>query len=115
MVFPEPWRPDQGDDRGFSLQVEAGVFAAEQGPELVAHDPRDLLSRRELLRDLRPHGALAYPGGELPHDGKRDVGLEQREPDLPQGRLDVKIGQVAFAPELLEDPLHPIAETLEHA
>ena len=40
-----PLKTDQSDDRGFSLQVEPSVFAAEQGPELVAHDPRDLLSR----------------------------------------------------------------------
>ena len=53
-------------------------------------------------------------GRELPDDGQRDVRFEQGEPDLPQRRLDVKIRQMAFAPELFEDPLHPVAETLEH-
>ena len=63
---------------------------------------------------LAPTALLLDAGGEVPDDGQRDVGFEQRQPDLPQRRVEVIVGEVALAAELLEDALHPVAETLEH-
>ena len=34
-------------------------------------------------------------GDELPDHGQRDVGLEQGDPDLPAGGVDVCLGQAA--------------------
>ena len=63
---------------------------------------------------LAPTARSRDARGELPHDRQGHVGLEQREADLPQGRLEVVVGEVPLAAQLLEDSLHPIAETLEH-
>ena len=46
--------------------------------------------------------------------GQRDVGLEQGEADLAEGRVQVVLGQVPLAPQLLEDPLDPLSQPLEH-
>ena len=99
---------------GLPVSDDVGRLAAEQRHQLVAHDARDFLRRRELLRDLRPDRALLDLLGEVADDGQGHVGLEQGEPDLPEGLLEVVVGQVAFAPKLLEDTLHPLRQTFEH-
>ena len=71
---------------GFPVEREVGELAAEQRHQLVAHDARDFLRGRELLRDLGADGPLLDPRRELSDDGQGHVGLEQREADLAQGR-----------------------------
>jgi len=43
-----------------------------------------------------------------------NVGLEQREADLAQRRVDLGLAEDTLASEGLEDPLEPFAERLEH-
>ena len=48
-------------------------------------------------------GALLDRGDELAHHRQRDVGLEQRDPDLPRGGVDVGLRQPALAAQPGED------------
>ena len=63
---------------------------------------------------LAPMRLLLDARGELAHDRQGHVGLEQREADLAQGGVEVVVGEVALAAQLLEDSVEPIAETFEH-
>jgi hypothetical protein len=47
---------------------------------------------------------------ELPDDRQRDVGLEQRDPDLARGRVDVGLGEATLAAEVLEGLGEPVGE-----
>jgi hypothetical protein len=40
--------------------------------------------------------------GEVLDDGQRDVGLEQRHPDVADGLVDVGLAQAALAAQVLE-------------
>ena len=53
-------------------------------------------------------------GDELADHGQRDVGLEQRDPDLADGRVDVRLGQPALAAQVLEGRGEPVGEGGEH-
>ena len=82
--------------------------------ELLLDDLDELLARREALRHLLPHGALAHPLDERLDHRQRDVGLEQRSAHLAQGVLDVLFGQARLTPDRLERLRQTLAEILEH-
>jgi hypothetical protein len=89
-------------------------LAAEKGHELVPHDARNLLRGRELLQNLGPQGPLLDSGGELLDHRQSHVRFQQGKADLPQGGLQVVLGQVPLAAELLKNALDPVAEAFEH-
>ncbi len=64
--------------------------------------------------DLGPARALPYFGDELTDDGQRDIGLEQSDPDLAAGRIDIGLGEPAAAAQRREDLGKPVGESLEH-
>ena len=49
-----------------------------------------------------------------PDDGQRDVGLKQRDPDLPAGGVDVSLGQPPPPAQRGENLIEPIGKCLEH-
>ncbi len=105
---------DHLDDRGPPFQAQFFLLPAEQAHELVPDDPRDLLGGRQLLHHLGAHGLLPHSRGEVPHDREGDVGLQEGQADLAERRVEVVLGQVPLALQLLEDPLDPISQRLEH-
>ena len=52
---------------------------------------------------------------ELAHHREVDVSLEQRDPDLPGGRVDVGLGQPALAAEALERRREAVLQGVEHS
>ncbi len=114
VVLPEPCRPDEEDHGRALLDRERRLLAAEDGRQLVPDDLDDLLGRRKGGQDLLPHGLLPHGGREVLDDGEVDVGLEERGPDLLERLVDVELGQVAFAAQLLEDTLQPVGKGFEH-
>ena len=52
---------------------------------------------------------------ERAHHRQRDVGLEQREPDLARGGVDVGVGQPALAAQALQGTGQPVGQRFEHA
>lgn len=76
---------------------ELARLAAEDVDEFVVDDLDDLLRRVERTGDLGALGPLLDPADEVPDHRQRDVGLEQRQPDLARGGVDIGVGQSAFA------------------
>ena len=60
-----------------------------------------------------PRARSLTAADELLDHGQRDVGLEQRDPDLPGGRVDVGLGEPALAPEVLEGVGEAVGESGE--
>ncbi len=95
--------------RGLGEAQPAGL-AAEDRDELLVDDLDDLLGRVQRLADLGAPGALLDRRDEVLDHGQRHVGLEQGEPDLARGGVDVRLGQLALAAEVLEGVGEPIRE-----
>ena len=53
--------------------------------------------------------------GQLQIVGQRDVRLQERDPDLARGGVDVGLGEPTLAPEVLEGVGEPVGEGLEHS
>ena len=89
-------------------------LAAEDRDELLVDDLDDLLGRVQRLGDLRAAGPLLDRVDEVPDHRQRDVGLEQRDPDLARGGVDVGLGEPALAAEVLEGLGEAVGERGEH-
>jgi len=105
---------EQHDGRGLAGVGELEGLAAEGDGELLVDDLDDLLGRAEALADLGPDGPDPDPLDEVPGHGQGDVGLEQGDPDLLEDLVDVGLGELALAPEALEDPVEAVRKRLEH-
>ena len=97
----------------FAYRMQPGL-AAEDGDELVVDDLDDLLRRVERTRQLGLAGPLLDRGDEVPDHGEVDVGLEQRDPDLPGGGVDVGLGEPALAAQALERRGQAVLQGVEH-
>jgi hypothetical protein len=83
--------------------------AAEGLDELLVDDLDDLLRGAEALRDLRTLGALLDPADEVAGDEDVDVGLEQRDAQLATDLVDLLVGELPAAPELVEDSVEAVS------
>jgi hypothetical protein len=102
------------DDRRPPVQAELGPLVAEEGGELVAHHLDHLLGGGQALHHLLPLGALAHPVDERLDHPDMNVGLEEGEADLAQGRLQGLGGDLALALEGAEDVLELVLKTVKH-
>ena len=115
VVLPEPCRPSSRITRGRACDArQAALRVAEERQHLVADDPDDLLRRRQALEHVLIDRAIADAIDERLDDLEVDVGLEQRQADLAQRRLDGLLRQAGFAPKGAEDVLQAVAERVEH-
>src|SRR4029079_13324091 len=87
---------------------------AEGLDELLVDDLDDLLRGAEALRDLRALGALLDPTDEVARDEDVHVGLEQRDAQLATDLVDLLVGELPAAPELVEDAVEAVSERVEH-
>ena len=95
-------------------QPEPPGLPTEQLDELLVDDLDDLLRGVQRPGDLGTHRPLADPVGEHADGRQRDVGLEQRHPDLADGRGDVGLGQPALAAQALEGRGQSVGQGCEH-
>ena len=105
---------DHRHDRRVARQVEGPVARREELDELVVDDLDDLLAGRQALEDLVADGPLADARDEVLDDLEVDVGLEQRQPDLAHGGIDVGLADPAAAGQVAERLAQPLAEGVEH-
>lgn len=89
-------------------------LATEDADKLLVDDLDDLLGGVQRLGDLDAARPLLDVGDESAHDGQRDIGLEQRDTDLAGRGVDVRLGQAALAPEVLESRGKAVGESIEH-
>ena len=94
------------------LQAAGGV--AKQRQHFVADDPDDLLSRGQTAQDLLVERPVAHPVDKRLDHLEVDVGFEQRQANLSQGRLDRGLGEASFSTNGAEDVLQAATERVEH-
>ena len=87
---------------------------AEERQHLVAHDPDDLLRRRQALQDLLVDRLIPHAVDERLDDLEVDVRLEQRHPDLPERGLNRLLGEADLTTQRPEDALEAVTERVEH-
>ena len=103
-------------DHGRPLRGEREVApgAAHQRGQLLVDDLHDLLAGVEALQDIRAQAALLHGLRELLDDLEVDVGLEQREADLPHRAVDVGLGQLAAAADVGKRRAEALGELVKH-
>ena len=101
----------QHDDGGAGLgEADPAGLAAEDLHELLVDDLHDLLARVQRAGDLGAEGALAHAAGELPDHGHGDIGVQEGTPDLADCGVNVRLGEAAFATQILEGCCQPVRE-----
>src|SRR5690606_16364266 len=74
----------------------------------------DLLAGGQALEDLRADRPLTDAGDEVLDDLVVDVSLEEAQPDLAHGGLDVGLADAATAGQVAERPAQSLAQAVEH-
>ena len=87
---------------------------AEERQHLVAHDPHDLLRRRQALEDGLVDRLVADAVDERLDDLEVDVCFEQRHPDFAERGLDRLLGEAALTAQRPENALQAVTERIEH-
>ena len=78
------------------------LVAAHEGGELLVDDLDDLLGGGEAFHHLVAHGALGDLSDEALGHRVVDVGFQKGHAHFPHGGLDVRLRELAFAPQPLE-------------
>jgi hypothetical protein len=100
-------KPHQHDHRGrgggdgyFGLPLPA-----QHGNQLFIDDLDHLLDGGQAPQQLAAHSPLTQLGDEALDDFEVDVGLQQRQPHLLHGKVNVLLGQLALGPKAREHGL----------
>jgi hypothetical protein len=104
----------QYDPRRGRRRRQAAGRLAEQRQHLVPDNANHLLSGSQAAKHLLVDGAVAHPVDEGLDDLEVDVGLEQRQPDLPQGGFDGLLRETHLTPEAAKHVLEARTERIEH-
>ncbi len=105
---------DHRHDRRIAGQVKRPVAGSEERDQLVVHDLHDLLAGGQALEDVGADGAFADPADEVLDHLEVDVGLEEAQPDLAHGGVDVGLADAASTGQVREGLAQPFAEVVEH-
>ncbi len=73
-------------------------------------DLHHLLAGRQALEHVLAERAFAHAGDEIADDVEVDVGLEQREPDLPHRARDRFLVEPAALPQVAENTAQPVGK-----
>ena len=94
---------EHDDRRRILCEVQRAVHTgAKHRGELLIDNLHDLLGRVERFGNLGAERAFADPAGEGTHHVERHIGVEQRAADLADGAVDISLGKLAFALQMLE-------------
>jgi hypothetical protein len=89
-------------------------LATEDADQFLVDDLDHLLGGVERSGQLGPPGPLLDRGDEVPDHAQVDVCLQQGDPDLAGGRVDVGFGQATLAPQGLEGRRQAVLQGVEH-
>ena len=92
------------------VEIQRLGVAAEQRGQLVVEDFDDLLAGRDAAEDFLAERLFLDPRDEILRDLEIDVRLEQRQPHLAHGVVDVRLADRPVAAEVLEDVLQLVGE-----
>jgi len=105
----------QHRDRRLATELEICRGAAQHLDQVVVHQLDDHLARGDAPEHLQADRLVAHLGDELLDHRQGDVGLEQRQPHLLQGLVDIALGQRAAPAQAVEHLAEPAGQALEHA
>ena len=109
--LPCSLEPGKHNHGGWMLGVpQAPCLSTEDSHKLFVDDLDDLLRRIQRPRDLRGERTLLDSGTEFTHNGERDIGIKERDPDLAYRLIDVVLGQATLAPQIAERGRQPIRQ-----
>ena len=114
VVLPEPCRPTIATTAGLPDRWKTRSPAPKEVDELVVDDLDDLLPGGEAVEHVAADGLLADARYEVLDDLEVDVRLEQGEPDLAHGGVDVGLADPAAAGQVAERRSKSLAEGVEH-
>ena len=89
-------------------------LAAEQVPQLVAHNFHHLLVGRKLQQHFRPERFFAHVGNEFVRHAQVHVRIKQRLANLGKRRVQMLLGQLSLSAEVLEGSLQLVCECFKH-
>ena len=98
---------------GFLANCSRRCWPPRMADEFLVDDLDDLLRRVQRAADLVAERTLADLRGELLDDHERDVGVEQRAPDLADGAVHVRGRELALGAEVAEGLSEPVGEGAE--
>jgi DNA-binding IclR family transcriptional regulator len=90
------------------------LAARERLDQVIVDDLHDHLRRGHRAQHLLADRLLPDLADELLDDRERDVGLEERDADLAQRRLDVALAEGAVTAQAVEDVAESAGQALEH-
>jgi hypothetical protein len=76
------------------------MLTAQESYEFAVNDLYECLTGCEALSDFFANRAFADTIDERFDDRQRDIGFEQRKPDLPQRVLDIRLTEASLACEI---------------
>ena len=98
-------QPHHQDAIRVAGQIQPRILRTEQVHQFVVDNLDDLLSRLDALDDLLAERLGLDPFDEVAGHLEIHIGLEQREPDLPQRVADVGLGNLAQSAQVAEGVL----------
>src|SRR5699024_2094606 len=108
--------PDQHDHRGWGFrQVNLSSFATKDFFQLALHDLDDLLAGVQCLGHFFPESALFDVFDELTNRGNGNVGVQKSTANLARCRIDIRLSEPAFTPQVLKGRGQTFRQSIEHA
>ena len=102
---------EHDDRRRILCEVQRAVHAgAKHRGEFLVDDFHHLLRRVERFGNLGAERAFADAAGEGTHHVERHIGVEQRAADLADGTVDISLGKLALALQMLERIREPVCQ-----
>ena len=102
---------EHDDGRRILRKIQRSVNAsAKHGRQLFVDDLHDLLGRIQRLGNLGAERTLADSAGEGTYHVERHIGVEQRAADFADRTIDISLGKLAFALQMLERIREPICQ-----
>ena len=105
---------DQHHDRRCTGHAEGAIAGAEHRGQLIVDDLDDLLAGVDALEDLVADRAFLDARDEVLDDLVVDVRLEQRQPHLAHGGIDVGLADPAMAGQLAERVAKSVGKSVKH-
>lgn len=102
---------EHDDRRRILCEVQRAVHTgAKHRGEFLVDDLHHLLRRVERFGNLGAERAFADAAGEGTHHVERHIGVEQRAADLADGTVDISLGKLALALQMLERIREPVCQ-----
>ncbi len=112
--LPGTLQADHHHDGWAGVEPQLVPLPAQHRDQLVVDDLHDLLPGVQAAQQVGADGAFADVRHEVLDHAEVDIRLEQRKADLPEGDVEVGLGDSRLAAKTLGDALQARREGFEH-